>query len=115
MRISKEMEIYRKEYMGEFYDHGNGLFEVRNRGLRILCSDGLGWDHVSVSRNDRCPTWEEMQWVRTKFFTDHETVMQIHPPLKDHINCHPFCLHLWRPQKKEIPRPENILIGPSTV
>jgi hypothetical protein len=38
----------------------NGAFRVPG-GLRVIASDGEGWDHVSVSLPDRCPTWEEMK------------------------------------------------------
>jgi hypothetical protein len=37
----------------------NGVFEVklpRGQTLTVVASDGLGWEHVSVSRRDRCPT-----------------------------------------------------------
>lgn len=66
--------------------------------LRIIVSDGMGWDHVSVSLATRCPTWEEMAAVKELVFRDDEVVMQLHPAKKDHVNYHPFCLHLWRPQ-----------------
>ena len=35
--------------------------------LRVLFSDGLGWDHVSVSLADRCPTWAEMCFIKDLF------------------------------------------------
>lgn len=66
--------------------------------LRAIISVGMGWDHVSVSLQNRCPTWPEMDAVKKLFFKDTETVMQLHVPSSDHINIHPFCLHLWRPQ-----------------
>jgi hypothetical protein len=46
-----------------------------------------------------------MDHVRKMFFKDDEVVMQLHLPAKDNINLHPYCLHLWRPQKAEIPLP----------
>jgi hypothetical protein len=52
-----------------------------------------------------------MQHVRDLFFRDDETVMQLHVPRVDHINQHPYCLHLWRPQRADIPRPPGILVG----
>jgi len=69
--------------------------------LRIIASDGGGWDHVSVSLADRCPTWAEMCEVKDLFFRDDEVVIQLHPAKANHINMHPFCLHLWRPQSQE--------------
>lgn len=76
-----------------------GAFNVR--GLRIIASNGAGWDHVSVSLPDRCPTWDDMEYVRKLFFKPDETVMQLHVPESDHINNHPYCLHLWRPQTSD--------------
>ena len=77
-----------------------GWFE---RGpLRILSSgshhDGeFGeWEHVSVSRADRCPTWDEMCLVKDMFWHEQETVVQFHPAKSDYVQNHPFCLHLWK-------------------
>lgn len=92
----------------------NGAYEVPVNGIRltVIASDGLGWDHVSVSLRHRCPTWDEMEHVRKLFFRDDETVMQLHVPESDHVNNHRFCLHMWRPNDgREIPRPESILVG----
>lgn len=95
------------------FDGNNGAFSVPRRGveLRVIASDGLGWDHVSVSLPDRCPTWDEMNHVKDLFFDADECVVQFHPPRADYVNDHPFCLHLWRWQEGEFPRPESILVG----
>lgn len=78
----------------------NGRFIIpRPAGdLGVICSNGAGWDHVSVSHATRCPTWLEMERVREIFFRDDECVMQLSVPRSDHVNTHPHCLHLWRPQ-----------------
>lgn len=88
------------------YEDG-GAFELPHKGrtLRIIASFGDGWDHVSVSLEDRCPTWEEMEFVKRTFFRNTETAMQLHVPPTDHINIHPCVLHLWRPQRVKIPKP----------
>jgi hypothetical protein len=77
----------------------NGAFQIGF--LRIVSSEGMGWDHVSVSCRTRCPTWDEMEMVKKLFFKPDETCMQLHVPETDHINNHQFCLHLWRPQSDE--------------
>lgn len=80
-------------------DGNNGAFAVRlPGGAQIFCiaSDGMGWEHVSVSKMDRCPTWEEMCRVKDAFWDPEDVVIQIHPPASDYVNNHPFCLHLWR-------------------
>ena len=93
-----------------------GAFEVPHLRtavvLRVIASVGAGWDHVSVSLPRRCPNWEEMSFVKGMFFQDDETAMQLHVPLSQHINHHPYCLHLWRPHQFEIPRPPFWMVGP---
>lgn len=73
--------------------------------LHIIAGTGEGWEHVSVSREDRPPNWSELERVRKWFWREDETVMQLHVPSKEHVNVHDFCLHLWRPIEVEIPRP----------
>src|SRR5215510_12883173 len=82
-----------------------GAFYVWNghRAFKVIASHGMNWDHVSVSTRERCPTWDEMEFIKRMFFNDDEVAMQLHVAPSDHINCHPYCLHLWRPQDKEIP------------
>lgn len=78
-----------------------GYFALRYKGadLRIIASDGdrcVRWEHVSVSLADRCPTWDEMCFVKDLFWLPTETVVQFHPPKAKHINFMENCLHLWR-------------------
>jgi len=80
--------------------------------LAVVASAGGGWDHVSASRANRCPNWPEMEHVKRLFFKDDEAVMQLHVPAAEHINYHPYTLHLWRPQAVEIPRPPGWMVGP---
>ena len=78
--------------------------------LRVIASAGnteVPWEHVSVSLANRCPNWPEMSFIKGIFWDSHETVMQLHVPAEDHRNLHPYCLHLWRPLRAEIPRPPN--------
>ena len=87
------------------------MFNDEGRSLRIIAASDLGWDHVSVSLVDRCPTWEELELVKRTFFHDYETAMQLHVPPADHVNNHEYCLHLWRPLDVEIPRPPAMMVG----
>jgi hypothetical protein len=79
--------------------------------LKVLASVAAGWDHISVSLPDRCPTWAEMEHVASVFFKPNEIAMQLHVPATDHVNFHPFCLHWWRPLGKPILRPSKVLVG----
>ncbi len=79
-------------------------------GLKAVATYGLGWDHVSVSRKDRIPTWEEMCFVKDCFFDPEDCVVQYHPPRSKYRNCHPRCLHLWRPQAERLPMPPLAMV-----
>ena len=86
--------------------------------LRILSSgccddnpEAEGWEHVSVSCADRCPTWTEMDKVKKLFWRDDETVVQFHPRETVKINNHPYCLHLWKLAASEFVLPPSILVG----
>ena len=86
---------------------------IDGQPMRVIASSGDGWDHVSVSRERRCPNWPEMEHVKRLFFKENETAMQLHVPLSDHISFHPYCLHIWRPNDgREIPMPPAEMVGP---
>lgn len=91
----------------------NGLFYIpRLREiLRCIVSDGGGWEHVSVSLPNRCPTWEEMCFIKDVFWGPEETVIQYHPPRSEYVNNHPYCLHLWKPSDAKIVTPPRNFVG----
>lgn len=68
----------------------------RLHAVGIIASWGGGWEHVSVSLKNRCPTWEEMCMVKDIFWGEEECVVQFHPPKSESVNAHPYCLHLWK-------------------
>lgn len=92
-----------------------GAFEIPSpidrAVIKVIASNGDGWDHVSVSRRNRCPNWTEMEHIAGLFFKDDETAMQLHVPRSEHINLHPHCLHWWRPHDVAIPRPPSVMVG----
>ena len=93
----------------------NGFFQFKKNGItyRIQASDGLGWEHVSVSLSvKRCTDWEEMCMIKDLFWDEDDCVVQFHPPKSEYVNYHKYCLHLWRPIHQKIPIPESIMIGP---
>ena len=69
------------------------------------------WEHVSVSLPNRIPTWREMDFIKDIFWGEDEAVIQIHPPKKDKINNHVYCLHLWKYMKFDLPMPMPIAVG----
>lgn len=96
-------------------DGNNGMFFVPFRPggprLKVIASDGEGWEHVSVSLPVRCPTWEEMCRIVALFWDEDDCVMQLHPPRSQWISNHRYCLHLWRPTAAAIPQPPGWMVG----
>ena len=90
-----------RSFYGGIGDETCGCFVVPSpidgAGLRIVASQGMGWDHVSVSRKNRCPNWTEMEFIKRLFFAPHEICMQLHVAESEHLSLHPYCLHIWRP------------------
>jgi hypothetical protein len=121
MRDLHDLDRYRDcsqavvDFFGDVGDSEMGAFIVPSpldgASMRVIASSGEGWDHVSISRRNRCPNWIEMEHVKRLFFHDDETAMQLHVPPSDHRCLHPYALHLWRPLDREIPRPPNELVG----
>lgn len=119
MRNLISLDQFRRKHpvlheFGGMGDEGNGYFVVPGTGceLRIIASNDEGWDHVSVSTKRRCPNWPEMKRVKELFFKVDEPAYQIFPVQEYYINCHPYCLHWWRPQQGEILMPPLHMIAP---
>jgi hypothetical protein len=87
------------------------LFPPSSEPAAVIASWGGGWEHVSMSFCDRCPTWSEMCKVKEIFWNDEECVVQFHPPKSKYVNNHPYCLHLWRKIGAEFEVPPSILVG----
>ncbi len=104
----------------------NGWFVIPHHRIvgyvyTVMASDGDGWEHVSVSvrpgvksKATRCPTWEEMCYIKDLFWDPFDWVMQFHPSIDEYVNAHPFTLHLWCPIGNAFPTPPTIMVGPKT-
>ena len=97
----------------------NGAFNIecysgpKKNVLFCLASDGAGWEHVSVTVDEkRTPSWEEMCIIKDTFWGSKDLVQQFHPPKEKYVNYHEYCLHLWRPIGCKVFSPPMILIGP---
>ncbi|MGL4448066.1 MAG: DUF7694 domain-containing protein [Shewanella sp.] len=98
----------------------NGAFlippnAIAKHGFLIIASDGMDWEHVSVSVSNgktpsELPTHNDMEALKTLFWGDDCWVMELHPPASEYVNNAP-ALHLWRPVKQEIPTPFSIMVG----
>lgn len=94
-------------------DGGRGRIIFGKLDASVIWSNGAGWDHVSISPYKRhyMPSWNEMCKLKDMFFYPEETVLQYHPAQSQYVNQLGNCLHLWRPQRYEIPLPPPILVG----
>jgi hypothetical protein len=119
MRNLNELDQYRLknenvlQWYGSYGDDKNGVFIIDSPDgveLRMVISSGMGWEHISVSTIGRCPQWLEMDYVKRTFFRQNEVAMQLHPAVKDHINVHPYTLHIWRPLRGTIPLPPKFMV-----
>lgn len=113
-----QVRIREGDFASEDSDGFNGLFEfflpILSRPIRVIASDGLGWQHVSVSMVGCVlpPSWHVMSQVKDLFWGPDEWVVQFHPPWSEHINNHPGCLHLWKcTDGREQPTPPGITVG----
>ena len=79
----------------------------------VICSNGAGWEHVSVApyKHRIMPSWEDMCRIKDMFFRDDEAVIQIHPPKADYVDNAKNCLHLWRCTYREMVLPPSVLVG----
>jgi hypothetical protein len=106
-----ELQLY-----GMIGNNENGVFAfkspVDDKVLRVIASRGDGWEHVSVSKINKTPTWREMEFIKHKFFEADEVCMQLHVAEAEHISFHDYCLHLWRPTTIAIPLPPAWMVGP---
>ena len=90
-----------------------GLIKLPDSGkASVVASWGGGWDHVSVAprKTYNIPTWADMCYIKDLFFKEEEVVIQIHPAKSTYVNLKENCLHLWRPQYKEIPTPPILYV-----
>lgn len=123
MRVPEKYRLTTNPLLPSDSSYGNnGAFiiphyRINNYEIRCIASDGSGWEHVSVTiapvgkTANRCPTWEEMCWVKGQFWNDDVTVIQYHPAKEDYVSQHDFCLHLWRPIGKDFPTPNPLMVG----
>lgn len=125
MRNLNELNKYRDlaaemNSFGRPGDERSGVFRIninKNQQFLILASTAMGWEHVSVSIKkasqtirDRCPTWEEMKKIKEMFFLRDEWAIEYHPAVERNISISNYCLHIWRPQKIDLPIPPESMV-----
>lgn len=123
MKAPEKYRLKKHPVLGSDSSYGNNgffvipHFKIFDYTINCQVSDGLGWDHVSITiqsikrKVERCPTWEEMCFVKDLFWSKDETVIQFHPPESEYVSNHKYCLHLWKNQSVEIPLPDSLMVG----
>ena len=96
-------------------DGFNGHFLVHLEGelWLVIVSDQLGWKHLSVTNAQKktvMADWTVMCRLKDAFFSDDDWVVQFHPAKNDHINDHPYCLHLWQSLDEPMPHPPFVFV-----
>lgn len=99
-------------------DFGDGNAYKYRTGINVIVStasmpDSREWMHISVSRNDRLPSFDDLKFVKSIFAGDNRYAYQVFAPVEKHVNIHNFCLHLWVPLTGELPLPDFTLGGNS--
>lgn len=118
MRFDAAEKYRRPHPMGFTHKAGDdyGWFEIPTTATGpklyvMVAPSDAEWQHISVSRGDRCPTWDEMCRVKDLFWDEEMTVVQFHPPKSEWISNARNCLHLWRWTGGDFPRPPSIAVG----
>ena len=89
-----------------YYNH-----PITRKKYLVYFTNGLGWEHASVSTQHKCPDWDVMCRVKEIFWNDDEACVEYHPKKEDYINNNEYCLHIWRPLEAELPTPPSIMVG----
>jgi len=69
-------------------------------GIQVICSidpTKFGFlKHVSVSKPDQYPTWDELIDIRNQLFPADVDCMMVMPKAADYVNVHENCFHIWQ-------------------
>jgi len=65
---------------------------------KVIVTIDQGKWHLSISREDRSPSYEEIKKARYQFLPNEIHAAQIFPPKEEFVNLHPFCHHLYEVQ-----------------
>jgi hypothetical protein len=84
---------------------GLEMFGIAHQGLKVAMSveyhNGQDWLHVSVSRQSKMPSYDDLKKVKRDFIGDDLAAYQAFPRAAELVNLHEFCLHLWCPTERD--------------
>jgi hypothetical protein len=81
-------------------DYGPAAVFKSLDGLAVLISakrerDSKRWLHVSASRQNRIPSWEDLREIKLLFIGAEKLAVQVLPRQSEYVNVNPCVLHLW--------------------
>jgi len=86
----------------EFGNDGWAFVAIREGDERKIIvtygpsGDSTGmWLHASISRPDEMPTYQDLVDLHYAVWGQEGWAYQVFAPQGDHVNIHPFALHLW--------------------
>ena len=56
------------------------------------------------------PTWAEMEAMKRWVVGTERVAYQVHPPVSEYVNDHPYVLHIWAPLERLLGRTGVIVI-----
>jgi len=79
---------------------GNAYAQSPRMLLRVIESfsieqDDRYWQHISLSRPERIPSWSDIRAVKDAFLGSEREAYVVLPPAARYVNLHPHVLHLW--------------------
>jgi hypothetical protein len=73
---------------------GADIYRMGPCAILVAIEDGK-W-HLTISRKDKLPSWEEVRDARYALVPDEVTMAMLLPPKDEYVNLHEYCLGLWQ-------------------
>lgn len=93
--------------VAQILEPGSRAF-VMGRCRIFVSKQRAGW-HLSVSREDRLPTWQELRDARYALVPDEATMALLLPPKAEYVNLHEFCFQMYEIPAEYIERHQDRL------
>lgn len=73
-------------------NHKRKLYVIVSYALEL---DQQMWLHLSISHQNRIPTYEEMTYLKKHWAGDEAKAIEVHAPRMEHVNIQKHTRHLW--------------------
>jgi hypothetical protein len=82
-------------------DTGARCFEMYKCRIIVSHEPENGW-HLSISRTDRDPSWDDIVTARYRLLPDVYNMAMFLPKAEDYVNIHPHTFHLYEVKDSRI-------------